>query len=127
MGWLELLPLLRRVLPLLDRLAPMLEYLVAGRMGGRAAVEANSASMAEVSKTHTSLQSTLEAQRLVLLELSAQLGMVRVDADNARAQTLQLASKTADLARTVRNLLVITVSLVLLCLALLLVLVLRHR
>ncbi len=127
MGWLELLPLLRRVLPLLDRLAPMLESVVAGRMGGRAAVEANSASLAEVSKTHTSLQSTLEEQRLALMALSSQLAGMRADADDARAQALHLASNTARLARTVRLLLVVTVFLVLICLVLLLVLVLRHR
>ncbi len=126
MGWLELLPLLRRVLPLLDRLAPMLESLVAGRMGGRAAVEASSASLAAVSKTHLSLQTTLEDHRLALLAMSSQIQALRTDADDARSHMALLASKTADLARTVRILLGLMLVIVLACFALLLVLVLRH-
>ena len=127
MGWLELLPLLRRVLPLLDRLAPMLESVVAGRLGGRAAIEANATSLAEVSKTHNEVQSTLEDQRLAISRLSAQLEVLQSSADEARAQSATFNRTFAALTKAVRWALAAILLLVVLCVVLLTMLLLRHK
>ena len=79
MGWLELLPLLKRLLPMLDRLAPTLEALIAGRFGGKAEAErVSTAAIAEVTRSHNSLQQAMEDQRAQMLTVTSGIRQLQI-------------------------------------------------
>lgn len=125
MGWLELLPLLKRVLPLLDRLTPMLEMTVANRMAARSEGDRSGAA-AVLAETQDALVHSVEEQRTQLVGLTQEVKLLRVANDIvvARLQTSEAQSEA--LAKWVKAAAVVTTLLVLIVLALVLVLLAKH-
>ncbi|MGI4756081.1 MAG: hypothetical protein ACRYGF_04440 [Janthinobacterium lividum] len=133
MGWLELLPLLKRLLPLLSRMAPMLETFIATRSGKLAETEAADR-LHENLKTH--LADTAQKHDLVSELLLAQAGQIkgllenmarqRAVEDRTAARLLEIESSVAALARTLRSAIILLGLLMLASIALL-VFLLMHR
>ena len=121
MGWLELLPLLRRLLPLLDRLPPLLEGVLAGRAGAKAG-EQTAAHIAELTQSHTNLQATLADHSAALQLLAHEIATLNTSVPVLQAQVTTLAAQTS----AVRAIALTTLIGVVLCLILLMVLLLRH-
>ena len=78
MGWLELLPLLRRVLPLLDRLTPLLESALVGRSAARAESEKNRSGIDELTQSQAGLVGLLERQHEQMTQLGDELQSLSV-------------------------------------------------
>lgn len=134
MGWLELLPLLKRVLPLLSRMVPMLETVVATRAASRAEGEgALNRVLAEVKTQQGAhgehalrLQQLITAQGEQISTMAADLNAVRVS-HNAQAERIaQVERQLHTIGRLLRMLAIATVVLLLACIALLAMLVARH-
>lgn len=98
MGWLELLPLLRRMLPLLDRLMPMLEATLAGRAAARAEADRSSAAAPEIARDLEILLQSVEGQRAQTLALSEEIKRLRMSHEVVAAR---LEANEAQLARMV--------------------------
>lgn len=127
MGWLELLPLLRRVLPLLDRVTPLLESAIAGRLGSKSVEsERTQAAVAALSESHTDLQSSLDTQREILVALAAQVRSLDATTSALHGQIAAADNRVAAVARAMRIAFVV-LFLLLLCTIVLLLLLLRHK
>lgn len=126
MGWLELLPLLRRVLPLLDRLAPMLEGLLAGRASARAEVDRNGAAAVDATRAQDALLQVLEEHRVQVSTMMQEIESLRagneIFATRLQASEAQLRSLTV----WVRVGTIVTPALVLVVLFLVAVLLRQH-
>lgn len=97
MGWLEILPLLRRLLPLLSRAVPMLESTLAARSSARSesSSEALRAEVLQLGSGTSSIQSTLKQHSAQLAQISGDLQQTRLDSAAARdALELRLATIT---------------------------------
>lgn len=128
MGWLELLPLLRRVLPLLDRVTPLLESAIAGRLSGKSVEsERTQAAVAALSESHTDLQSSLEAQREILLALAAQVRSLDATTSALHGQIAAVDNRVTAVARTMRIAFAVLLVLLMFSIGLLLLLLLRHK
>lgn len=86
MGWLEILPLLRRLLPLLSRAVPMLESTLAARSSARSesSSEALRAEVLQLGSGTSSIQSTLMQHSAQLTQISGDLQQTRLDSAAAR-------------------------------------------
>ncbi len=134
MGWLELIPLLKRLLPLLSRVAPILESFVVAR--GTANADTQVAlqrfsgevrgDLAIAVQNHAELQRTLADHTEHLLILTEDMRQLRV-ADNQYAARLEEAeTQIAAMSRWLRAVSIVTIVLLLACVALLVVLLRRH-
>ena len=134
MGWLELLPLLKRLLPLLRRLAPVLETVAAARIAAsndtHAALERFSGELkSEMSgELAASAQSHIELKAM-LTSQTEQLGVLSEDVRRLQAasgkQDARLEAVESQIA-SLRTFALATLLLLVLCAALLVVLLLRH-
>ena len=127
MGWLELLPLMRRLLPMLSQLTPMLESMLAGRMGGRAEAERTQAAVAEIGISHAGLLTALEQQRSHLATLADDLRASHAANTALQSQVDGMDRRLALLTNMAKKTVTVLVGLLLLCLVLLCLLLLRHR
>ena len=128
MGWLELLPLLRRVLPLLDRLAPMLESLLAGRMGARTAeADRTQAAVASLSESHTGLQNALQTQSDAIQALAGQVHHLEAAIDALHSRLAAADSRVAAVSKTLRIAFTAIFLLLLACITFVLALLLRRN
>ena len=125
MGWLELLPLLKRALPLLSRVVPMLETLVASRGLARAELARTSSTSAEVTQSHGEVVAALEAQSGQLAALAEDVKRLGA-ADEYFAKRFQAIEGQVSGLQTLLKALAATVVLLLLVIVVLLV-VLVHR
>jgi chromosome segregation ATPase len=138
MGWLELIPLLKRLLPLLARVAPMLEAFVVARATNSKEAEARvervtadlkgdfKSEFALAAENHAAINRTLAEQTEHLRALSddvQSLGLARHEHD-ARMETLE--SQIAGLARSLKTFAVATLVLLIVCVTLLATLFFRH-
>jgi CHASE3 domain sensor protein len=131
MGWLEVLTMLKRLVPLLTRVAPMLETFIATR----GAVRNDSAALERVAGgLKSDLLSTTAAHRTEIEAAfsvqAAELRDIRVELKHLREeQASRLAEVERGVAatqRTLRGFAIATLVLVILCVALLAALLLRH-
>ena len=127
MGWLELLPLMRRLLPMLSQLTPMLESMLAGRMGARAETERISTAVAATTQSHSALLALLDQQQVQLAQVSNDLQQLRASNDARLSSSVELHRQVADLTSLLRTALVTGGVLLLACLCMLIVLLVRHR
>ena len=108
MGWLELLPLLKRVLPLLTRVAPMLETFIATRGSGQtdAALDRFAGvvnlELANVSRKHDDLNQVLAGQAADLNAMRSEMVKIRASDERTTARLLQIETQVAELGRTLR-------------------------
>jgi hypothetical protein len=141
MGWLELLPLLKRLLPLLGRLAPTLEaVLVARTANGKDTEEAMQrfagsikAEFATAAENHTTLAHTLEqhSEGMRLLTEDVQRLQQTTNQQDARTRAMEVqmdavATQMTSLSRTVKSFAIVILLLLLACTGLLTALFLRH-
>ena len=134
MGWMEVLALLKRIAPLLGRLAPMLEAFLATRTGSRvesdAALERLAADMhgqlQGVGEKHESLAGALAAQATQIAALADSLSQLRkMEGRNAEA-LLELQTDLTGIRKLLQSLAAVVVLLLVTCVALLVMLLLRH-
>ncbi len=134
MGWLELLPLLKRLLPLLRSVAPMLETFLAARMAAsndtHAALERFSGEL----KSELTGELTASAQSHIELKalLASQAEQLRVLTEDVRhlhvansKQDARLEAVESQIA-SLRTFALVTIVLLVLCAALLVAILLRH-
>jgi hypothetical protein len=134
MGWLELLPLLKRLLPLLRRLAPLLETFVAARMAAsndtHAALERFSGELkseltgelAASAQSHIELKAMLASQAEQLRVLTADVQHLHLAGGEHDARLKAVEAQIASL----RTFALVTILLLVLCAALLAAILLRH-
>ncbi len=137
MGWLELLPLLRRLLPLLGRLTPLVETYVAAR--GATAAEAQS-TQEIVARLTAQMQSNAEAalsdrialresfdrQQAQLTAITSEVRQLRVAQEEAAAQTAAAAVQIKALASSLRTIVTLLIVALLLCAGTLAAILLHH-
>ncbi len=141
MGWLELLPLLKRLLPLLGRLAPTLEaVLVTRAASGKDTEEAvqrfagsMKAEFAAAAENHAALAHALEShsEDLRLLAEDVQRLQQTTGQQDARMRAVEVqmdavAAQMTSLSRTVKSFAIVFLLLLLACAGLLTALFLRH-
>ena len=138
MGWLELLPLLKRLLPLLSRVAPMLETFVAVRGAGsketEAAMERATANLR--SQFSSELAASAESRHEVTRTLAEQSGHLRsmhLEVERLRVATTEhdsrmesLETQLSGLARSLKAYAVGVILLLTICITLLIALFLRR-
>ncbi len=134
MGWLEVLALLKRFLPLLTRVAPMLETFVAARAGSKGDIDAALERMADNVKSqlaatgqkHDGVAELLGTQAVQVTALAESIRKLQATDDRTAARLLEIESAINALARTLRRMTVLLVSLLVACIGLL-VAILLHR
>ena len=141
MGWLELLPLLKRLLPLLSRLAPTLEAVVVARSANGKDTEATvqrfaysvKTDFAAAAENHATLSHALEqhSEDLRLLTEDVQRLQQTTSQQDARMRAMEVqmdavATQMTLLSRTVKSFAVVFLLLLLACAGLLTALYLRH-
>jgi hypothetical protein len=134
MGWLELLPLLKRMLPLLRSVAPMLETFMAARIAAsndtHAALERFSGELKSelTGELAASAQSHIELKAM-LASQAEQLGVLTTDVQRLHAasgkQDARLEAVESQIA-SLRTFALVTILLLVLCAALLVAILLRH-
>jgi hypothetical protein len=134
MGWLELLPLLKRLLPLLRSVAPMLETFMAARIASsndtHAALERFSGELKSdlTGELAASAQSHIELKAM-LASQAEQLGILSEDVQRLQAasgkQDARLEAVASQIA-SLRTFALATILLLVLCAALLVAILLRR-
>jgi cell division protein FtsX len=131
MGWLELLPLLKRILPLLSRIAPMLETYVATRAAGRedtqAVVDRLSGEFAvSAQSNHEQITATLAGHTHQLQQLSDEARQLSAMNNLQAARLGEVEQRVSQMQSTIRTLGIGTILLLVACIVLLAALLLRH-
>jgi hypothetical protein len=131
MGWLEVLAMLKRLLPLLTRVAPMLESYVGGRVAGRddaallerVAGEFKTELIATTAVHRTETQAALAEQAAELRDIRMELKHLR---EEQAARIAEADLRNASMQQSIRALGIVTMVMVAVCIALLVVIFLRH-
>lgn len=134
MGWLELLPLLKRLLPLLGRVAPMLESYVGARAAGAVSNEAAlerftgdiKSDLAVTARHHANLVRTLEGHTDQLLVLTDDVKQLRIAGDQLNRRMETIEEQTVATARYLRTFCVLSLLLLVAVLGVVIALFLRH-
>jgi hypothetical protein len=138
MGWLELIPLLKRLLPLMSRIAPMLESFIVSRattskdteaalerLAGELKTQLN-VGFTAASATHAELRQalTLKTEQLRSLTSEVRLMHTTLDEHDARMEAVEL--QVAGMARTLRTFALASILMLVICTTLLLAIFLKH-
>jgi hypothetical protein len=134
MGWLELLPLLKRLLPLLSRVAPMLETYVAARGAVREDVHTAferfsgevKGDFAIASQNHAEVKQTLAEHSTRLTALNDDVRQLCVTDAHQGALLVEMEKKIAATGRFLRTVSILVLLLLVACFVLLTLLFLRH-
>jgi hypothetical protein len=138
MGWLELIPLLKKLLPLLSRIAPMLEAFVVARATNGKEAEARvdrvaadlkgdfKNEFASVAENHTALARTLAEQTEHLRVLSDEVRRLRVTSGERDARLEAIVLEVAGMTRSLKTFAIAILVLLVVCVGLLVAIVMRH-
>ncbi len=126
MGWLELLPLMKRALPLLLRLVPMLEATLASRSAARAELALPASITADAAQSQNDVLAVLEAHSGQLATLAEDVKRLGT-ADEFFAKRFQsMEDQVSGLQTLLKAFATTMVLLLLVAVVLLVVLVRRH-
>jgi hypothetical protein len=138
MGWLELIPLLKRLLPLLSRMVPMLEAFVVARASNGKEAEARvervaadlkgdfRSEFASAAENHAALTRTLAEQTEHLRVLGDEVRRLGVASGERDARMSTIEAQVAATARFLKSCAVAALVLLVVCAGLLVALFMRH-
>jgi hypothetical protein len=127
MGWLEIIPLLKRLLPLLTRVAPMLEGVIAARVSASASNEEAfqrfsgelKGDFAIAAQNHAELRRSLADHTEHLLVIADDIKQLRVADTQYAARLEEAETQIASMGKWLRAVSIITILLLLVCIFLL--------
>jgi hypothetical protein len=138
MGWLELIPLLKRLLPLLSRVAPMLEAFVVARASNGKEAEARvervaadlkgdfKSEFAAAAENHAGLTRTLAEHSEYLRSLNEDVHRLHLASAAHDARMEAVEGQLASAVRQLRTFALLMILLLILCTTLVVAIFLRH-
>jgi hypothetical protein len=138
MGWLELIPLLKRLLPLLSRMVPMLEAFVVARASNGKEAEARvdrvaadlkgdfKSEFASAAQNHAALTQTLAEHGEYLRVLNEDVHRLHLASGVHDARMEAVEAQLAGTVRQLKMFALFVILLLILCTALLVAMFLRH-